>query len=291
LKYCHACGCKLSLGTEKFCPECEQNLIQKKEEVNGIDITDTRGDVIGVGIEGTGNIIGKNIDYIVHGNVIHLNISGNVSKEVIDSLQKIINTPTQIDQTILTKDREYDKNIKDKIDDVNKTQKQITSFLQEVSNIEKKKGTAPIEVIKAEDIQISTKELSLKELIFKGNEYFYKKEYNNAVQYYDKAIEIDPNYDKAWYNKGLALSYLGKHNEAIKCYNKALEIHVNEADAWNNKGCALYKLGKPKEAIACYNKALEIEPNNSLYNKNRNIVLEKLKKTEKKSGWKRFFER
>ena len=70
MKYCHSCGCKLSSDTEKFCPECGQNLTQEKTEANGIDITDTKGDVIGVGIKGTGHIIGKEIGYTVQGNVI-----------------------------------------------------------------------------------------------------------------------------------------------------------------------------------------------------------------------------
>ena len=326
MKYCHTCGCKLSSGIEKFCPECGQNLIQKEEEVNGIGITDTKGDVIGVGIKGTGHFIGKEIDYTVKGNVINLNISGsNISKEVIDSLQKIMNTPTQIDQKSLTQNIEYDKDNKNKLYEINNTQKQITSLLQEVDNIGKKEGTQPIEVIRSENIQISRKELLLKEHILKGNEYYYKKEYNNAIQCYDKAIEIDANYADAWYNKGAVLDDLLNHNEAIQCFDKALEIDPNNAYAWSYKGVTLYKLGKRDEsiqcydkaieidpnnastwnnkglvldhlrkyddAIQCYDKALEIDPNNDLFNENRNIVLEKLGKTEKKSGWKRFLGR
>jgi tetratricopeptide (TPR) repeat protein len=325
VKYCHSCGCKLSSDTEKFCPECGQNLTQEKTEANGIDITDTKGDVIGVGIKGTGHFIGKEIGYTVQGNVIQLNISSNISKEVIDSLQKIINMPTQIDQKSLTQNIEYDKDNKNKLYEINNTQKQITSLLQEVDNIGKKEGTQPIEVIRSEGIQISRKELLLKEHIIKGNEYYYKKEYNNAIQCFDKAVEIDPNNAYAWYNKGAVLGDLLKHNEAIQCFDKAVEIGPNNAYAWSYKGVTLYKLGKRDESIQCYDKALEInpnnastwnnkglaldhlrkyddaiqcydkaveiDPNNDLFNENRNIVLEKLGKTEKKSGWKRFLGR
>jgi hypothetical protein len=31
-----------------------------------IDITDTKGDIIGVGVDGSGNIIGKNISIVVN---------------------------------------------------------------------------------------------------------------------------------------------------------------------------------------------------------------------------------
>ncbi|MGE5634650.1 MAG: tetratricopeptide repeat protein, partial [Deltaproteobacteria bacterium] len=279
MKYCHSCGCKLSSDTEKFCPECGQILIQKEEEVNGIGITDTKGDVIGVGIKGTGHFIGKEIDYTVKGNVIQLNISGsNISKEVIDSLQKIMNTPTQIDQKSLTQNIEYDKDNKNKLDEINNTQKQITSILQEVDNIGKKEGTHPIEVIRSENIQISRKELLLKEHILKGNEYYYKKEYNNAIQCYDKALEIDANYADAWYNKGSSLGNLLKHNEAIQCFDKAIEIDPNNAYAWSYKGVTLYKLGKRDESIQCYDKALEIDPNNASTWSNKGLALSNLGK-------------
>ena len=293
MKYCHACGCKLSFDIEKFCPECGQNLTQEKiEGIKEIGITNTTGDVFSVGIEGTGHFIGKEIDYTVQRNVIQLNISGsNISKEVINSLQKIMNTPTQIDQKSLTQNIEYDKDNKNKLYEINNTQKQITSLLQEVDNIGKKERTQPIEVIRSEGIQISRKELLLKEHILKGNEYYYKKEYNNAIQCYDKALEIDANYADAWYNKGAVLGDLLKHNEAIQCFDKAIEIDPNNAYAWSNKGLALSNLRKYDDAIQCFDKALEIDPNNDLFNENRNIVLEKLGKTEKKSGWKRFLGR
>jgi tetratricopeptide (TPR) repeat protein len=270
VKYCHTCGCKLSSGIEKFCPECGQNLIQKEEEVNGIGITDTKGDIIGAGIKGTGNIIGKDIGYTVYGPVIHLNISGNISNEVIDILQKIMNMPTQIDQT-LTKDEINYKDIKNKLDETNKTQKQITRILQEVSNIDKKERTN-IEEIRAKDIHISRTELLLKEYLLKGNEYYYRKEYNNAIQCYDKALEIEPNDSKAWNNKGTALGQLGNYEEAIKCFDKALEMEPNYAKAWDNKGTAFEKLGNYEEAIQCYDKAIEIQPNDSDTWYNKGIV-------------------
>jgi hypothetical protein len=62
--FCSNCGSQLSLGTEKFCPNCGQDLSKgrREEENRGvINISRTRGDVMGVGVSGSGNIIGKNI--------------------------------------------------------------------------------------------------------------------------------------------------------------------------------------------------------------------------------------
>ena len=56
--------------------------------------------------------------------------------------------------------------------------------------------------------------------------------YQEAIEHFDKAIELDPNYVDAWYNKGVVLDNLGEHEEAIECYDKALELDPNNADAW-----------------------------------------------------------
>ena len=103
--YCHQCGKPLTLGIEKYCPFCGANLQQKEgqplveRDTQSTNITDTKGDVFGAGVSGTGHIIGKEIGYTVQGNVIHLNISGNISREVVENLQKIITVSTQIDSS------------------------------------------------------------------------------------------------------------------------------------------------------------------------------------------------
>ncbi|MBW9221687.1 protein kinase [Methanothermococcus sp. SCGC AD-155-C09] len=92
----------------------------------------------------------------------------------------------------------------------------------------------------------------------KGVALYYQEKYNEAIECYDKALKIDPNYVDAWYNKGVALKNLGKYNEAIMCYDRVLEIDPGYVKAWNNKGDILYKLGRYNEAIKCYDKSLVI---------------------------------
>ena len=57
-----------------------------------------------------------------------------------------------------------------------------------------------------------------------------------------------------WFNKGFSLAELGKHNEAIDCYDKVLEIDPNSVYAWNGKANALNGLGEYTEAIKFYDK-------------------------------------
>ena len=113
--------------------------------------------------------------------------------------------------------------------------------------------------------------LTINELIFKLDLENYIARYNKgislaalgkhneAIEAYNKALEIKPDYHKAWNHKGLSLAALEKHNEAIEAYNSALEIKPDKYEAWNNRGLSLAALGKHNEAIEAYDKALEIK--------------------------------
>ncbi len=82
--------------------------------------------------------------------------------------------------------------------------------------------------------------------------------YDEAVQAYDEAIKLDPEYASAWHNKGTALYYLGRYDEAILACDKAIRLDPEDASAWNNTGYALKRLGRTTEANAAFAKALEL---------------------------------
>ena len=81
-----------------------------------------------------------------------------------------------------------------------------------------------------------------------------------ALECYDKAIEIDPKDAATLFNKGLVLGRLDRHEEAVECYDKALEIDPKDVATLYWKGRALGRLGRHKEAVECYDKAVEIDP-------------------------------
>jgi tetratricopeptide (TPR) repeat protein len=72
------------------------------------------------------------------------------------------------------------------------------------------------------------------------------KDYTQAIQYYDKALAIDPNYIHALNGKCWSLNGLEKYQEAIEYCDKALAIDPNYIYALNNKGNALNGLGNSK---------------------------------------------
>ena len=52
--------------------------------------------------------------------------------------------------------------------------------------------------------------------------------------------------------KGLSLAELGRHAEAIDCYDRGLEIDPKDHFAYSNKGISLDMLGRHDEAKKCF---------------------------------------
>jgi tetratricopeptide (TPR) repeat protein len=104
--------------------------------------------------------------------------------------------------------------------------------------------------------------------------------YNEAIQAFDKVIEINPSNTYAWNNKGYALINLNKNEEGLLACEKALEIDPNNAVAWNNKVWALNNLRRYEEGLRACEKALEIDPNNAVAWNNKAWALNNLGRYE-----------
>ncbi|MFY9796442.1 MAG: tetratricopeptide repeat protein [Candidatus Nitrosopolaris sp.] len=204
-----------------------------------IDIDDTQGDVSAVIKDRMGTIAAKSV-YVCGDLVIN-----NSTLEDRETLKKIQELPTEINAS------EKD----------NVTREEFIALKGQlgtlISLVQKNLAFS----IKAGDVQVSRTELSVKEIILKGNECFDRGDYSITLDFYDEAIKIDANYADTWNNKGLALYNLGKYNEAIESCDRAIKIDPNNAYAWYNKGNALYALRKYNEAMGSYDRAIKIDPN------------------------------
>ncbi len=86
-------------------------------------------------------------------------------------------------------------------------------------------------------------------------------DYNPIIESCKKATQINENNYESWFFWGSALSYLKRYEEAIAKYDKALEINSEDnSECWYEKGQALLHLSSYAEAISCYNQALEKSP-------------------------------
>src|SRR5207244_7658023 len=99
---------------------------------NSIGIQETKGDILGTGFSGSGNVTGKGVTYTVQGNVLNFNISESISKEFIEQLQKMLAVPTQLEsQTSSSQSNREDNMIK--LEETSDKKQQISNVLDEVN--------------------------------------------------------------------------------------------------------------------------------------------------------------
>ena len=56
-------------------------------------------------------------------------------------------------------------------------------------------------------------------------------QYEDALNSFQKAISLKENDPDLWNMKGIALRSLGRYNEAIECFNKSLEIDPRDKNS------------------------------------------------------------
>lgn len=108
-------------------------------------------------------------------------------------------------------------------------------------------------------LQISEENRSAQDWLLLGNLMDEKGETDNAVFMYQKAINTDSKYYKAYYN--LANIYLSeeRYNMALDNYKKAVKLNSTNPYVYYNMGCAYIKLGDMKKAKTALLKAVTLK--------------------------------
>ncbi len=130
-------------------------------------------------------------------------------------------------------------------------------------------------------LSLSEKETDRKKEIylFLGNAWYQKKEYSKAITYYSESLKVDPSYELALYNKGLALVAIKEYDNSIKAYTKAINLGSEFSHIYyNERGKAFKAKQKYEKAISDYNEAIRINPNFATAYYNRGLA-----KKEKKN--------
>ncbi|MDR1983896.1 MAG: tetratricopeptide repeat protein [Prevotellaceae bacterium] len=116
------------------------------------------------------------------------------------------------------------------------------------------------------------KEKLAQEYFKQGYDCADKGDYDKAIEYYNKVIELKPDTETAYNNLGIAYHNKGDNDKAIEYYKKAIELKPDDAFAYSNLGLAYDNTGNYDKAIEYYKKAIELKPDDAITYYNFGIV-------------------
>ena len=124
---------------------------------------------------------------------------------------------------------------------------------------------ALVEIAKGRPIvQIHVREFEDGELVNLVGQFKLKaKDYSDAEEAYQRAVELAPDYSAAWNNLGVARGGQGNYAGAEEACRRAVELAPDDSAAWNNLGVARGGQGNSAGEEEAYQRAVELAPDDS----------------------------
>ena len=82
--------------------------------------------------------------------------------------------------------------------------------------------------------------------------------YAKAIEGYEKAIELKPDYASAYHNLGIVYRKQGNFDKSIESYEKAIELDPDDASVYYNLGIAYHNDDDFTTALFYYRKAASL---------------------------------
>lgn len=98
-----------------------------------------------------------------------------------------------------------------------------------------------------------------------GLEHFQRKEYQKALNSFNKAIEIHPSLKDVYVFKGTCNTHLNNTSQAMQDYNKAISLDPISDFAYQSRGSLKSNLNDYRGALQDYNIAISLNPISNYY--------------------------
>ena len=120
--------------------------------------------------------------------------------------------------------------------------------------------------------EFSAAEMTVEDIFNLGWDKFRKGDYQGAIEAFDRAIGLNPNYADAYSRRGIARAALKDNQGAIADYNQALKLDPKNFIAYIGRGNIRSASGDKQGALADFNQALKIDPNDAKLYVNRGVI-------------------
>ncbi len=115
----------------------------------------------------------------------------------------------------------------------------------------------------------------------RGVAYQNTNQWDKSIDDFSKAIEIDSDNLDAYAGRGVSYGVLGQMDKAIADFSRTIQINPKYTKGYSNRGVTYANLGYPDKAIADYSKAIELDPGYRDAYTNRSIAYGKLNQWDK----------
>ncbi len=122
------------------------------------------------------------------------------------------------------------------------------------------------------DVARNSENFSAVRAMESGNDFFFRKNYMQALSAYDEAVKLNPQFVEAYNNRGIVKYELGQFAAAIEDYTTAISLKPNFADALNNRGNAYAALNQFQNAAQDLQAALKFNDNSAVTHNNLGSV-------------------
>ena len=119
----------------------------------------------------------------------------------------------------------------------------------------------------------------------RGNDAGLAGQLDAAIEWFDKALAVNPQDANAMRDKGASLSEKGQKEAAIEWFDKALAVNPKDAAAMCQRGVSLSKKGQEEAAIEWFDKALAVNPKDADAMRQKGVSLSKKGQEEAAIEW------
>jgi tetratricopeptide (TPR) repeat protein len=117
-------------------------------------------------------------------------------------------------------------------------------------------------------------------LINRALTYNAKEQYQKATEDLDKVISLNPAHSLAYYNRALIKTHIGAYNEAIEDYTQVLKYNPQNILSYFNRGAIRMQIDDYAHAIRDFTMAIKLYPNFAKAYQNRAIARRKVQDYE-----------
>jgi len=119
------------------------------------------------------------------------------------------------------------------------------------------------------------------DMFSQGANLFARKQYEESICHFSKAIEADPHFKAAYMSRGAAWAKTGNTEKAMEDFNKVLEMHPNDPRAYHFRGLTHLKNGDREEAKKDFDKAIELDDRYGIAYFSRGTTLSEMGETDR----------